>query len=54
MMTLSEFNASLPKKEDVKPKEIDFYKEELEICQRENVELRRTIKHLLDYIKEGK
>ena len=25
MMTLSEFNASLPKKEDVKPKEIDFY-----------------------------
>ena len=27
MMTLSEFNASLPKKEDVKLKEIDFYKE---------------------------
>ena len=29
MMTLSEFNASLPKKEDVKPKELDFYKERL-------------------------
>lgn len=54
MMTLSEFNASLPKKEDDKSKEIDFYKEELEICQKENVELRHTIKLLLNYIKEGK
>ena len=55
MMTLSEFNASLPKKEDVKLiKENDLYKEELEICKRENVELRHTIKLLLDYIKEGK
>ena len=54
MITLSEFNASSPKKEDIKLKEIDFYKETLETCQRENVELRRTIKHLLDYIKEGK
>ena len=54
MMTLSEFHASLPKKEDAKPKEIDFYKETLEICQKENVELRHTIKLLLDYIKGGK
>ena len=53
MMTLSEFNASLPKKEDDKSKKIDFYKETLEICQRENVELRKMIKYLLDYIKEG-
>ena len=33
---------------------IDFYKEALEICQKENVELRHTIKLLLDYIKEEK
>ena len=56
MMTLSEFNASLPKKEDVKPKDQDDYiewlKETLEICQKENVELRNTIKHLLEYMKE--
>ena len=29
-----------------------WLKETLEICQKENVELRNTIKHLLDYIKE--
>lgn len=33
---------------------IKWLKETLEICQKENVELRNTIKHLLDYIKEEK
>lgn len=65
-MTISEFNASLPKREET---ERDIPKREglstvaeslsrsekaLEICQKENVELRNTIKHLLDYIKEEK
>ena len=52
MMTLSEFNASLPKKEEIKPEKLEWYMETLEICQKENVELRNTIKHLLEYIKE--
>ena len=35
---------------DVKVK---YYRETLEICQKENVELRHTIKHILEIIKEG-
>ena len=65
-MRLSEFNASLPKREEVEkdiPKRqslstvaesLSRSEEALEICQKENVELRNTIKHLLDYIKEEK
>ena len=34
---------------DVKVK---YYRETLEICQKENVELRHTIKHILEIIKE--
>lgn len=38
------------------PKNQDCYIKHLEeiitICQRENAELRHTIKHILDYIKE--
>ena len=32
---------------------IKYYRETLEICQKENVELRHTIKHILEIIKEG-
>ena len=55
-MTLSEFNASLPKREEdcKETQKNKWLKETLEICQKENVELRNTIKHLLDYIKEEK
>ena len=35
---------------DVKVK---YYRETLEICQKVNVELRHTIKHILEIIKEG-
>ena len=62
-MTLSEFNASLPKREEEEhkgyipheyytPQEyIKHLEEQLEICQKENVELRHTVKCILDYIK---
>lgn len=59
-MTLSEFNASLPKKEAREAEEqkrytpleyIKHLKEQLEICNKENVELRHTVKCILDYIK---
>ena len=60
-MTLSEFNASLPKREAEEhkwhtPREyIEHLEEQLKICQKENVELRNTVKCILailkDYIK---
>ena len=56
-MTLSEFNASLPKKGAEEQKwhtsqeYVEHLEEQLEICQKENVELRHTIKCILDYIK---
>lgn len=60
-MTLSEFNASLPKREAEKQKRytpleyIEHLEEQLKICQKENVELRHTVKCILimcsDYIK---
>ena len=61
-MTLSEFNASLPKKEAREEEEqkrytpleyIKHLEEQLEICKKENVELRhtvKTVKCILDYI----
>ena len=58
-MTLSEFNASLPKREAREAEEqkrytpleyIKHLEEQLEICKRENVELRHTVKCILDYI----
>ena len=61
-MTLSEFNASLPKKEAREAEEqkwhtpleyIKHLEEQLEICRKENVELRhtvKTVKCILDYI----
>ena len=60
-MTLSEFNASLPKREEREaekqkqytPSEyIKHLEEQLKICKKENVELRHTIKTvkcILDY-----
>ena len=57
-MTLSEFNASLPKREEEEQKwhtsqeYVEHLEEQLEICRKENVELRNTIKHLLEYIKQ--
>ena len=59
-MTLSEFNASLPKREareaegqkwHTSREYIEHLEEQLEICQKENVELRHTVKCILDYIK---
>ena len=32
---------------------IKYYRETFEICQKETVELRHTIKHILEIIKEG-
>lgn len=61
-MTLSEFNASLPKREEREAEEqkqytrveyIKHLEEQLEICKKENVELRhtlKTVKCILDYI----
>lgn len=58
-MTLSEFNASLPKREEEEQKQytpleyIKHLEEQLEICKKENVELRntvKTVKCILDYI----
>ena len=61
-MTLSEFNASLPKKEEREAEKqkqytpleyIKHLEEQLEICKKENIELRHTvkcIKGILDYI----
>lgn len=57
-MTLSEFNASLPKREEEEHKwytsqeYVEYLEEQLKICQKENVELRHTVKCILDYIKE--
>ena len=57
-MTLSEFNASLPKREAEEQKwhtsqeYVEHLEKQLEICQKENVELRNTIKQLLEYIKQ--
>lgn len=59
-MTLSEFNASLPKREEREAEKQKLYtpheyikhlEEQLEICRKENVELRHTVKCILDYIK---
>ena len=56
-MTLSEFNASLPKREErehewhTSQEYVECLEEQLEICQKENVELRHTVKCILDYIK---
>ena len=59
-MTLSEFNASLPKREAREAEEqkwhtsqeyVEHLEEQLEICRKENVELRHTVKCILDYIK---
>ena len=56
-MTLSEFNASLPKREeeehiwDTSKEYVEYLEEQLEICRKENVELRHTVKCILDYIK---
>ena len=59
-MTLSEFNASLPERESKEAEEQKLYtpqeyikhlEEQLEICKKENVELRHTVKCILDYIK---
>ena len=56
-MTLSEFNASLPKREEEEHKwhtsqeYVEHLEEQLEICKKENVELRHTVKCILDYIK---
>ena len=58
-MTLSKFNASLPKREEEEQKRytpleyIKHLEEQLEICKKENVELRhtvKTVKCILDYI----
>ena len=56
-MTLSEFNASLPKREEEEYKwhssqeYVECLEEQLKICQKENVELRHTVKCILDSIK---
>ena len=57
-MTLSEFNASLPKKEEEEEHKwhtsqeyVEHLEEQLKICQKENVELKHTVKCILDYIK---
>ena len=59
-MTLSEFNASLPKREEREAEKqkqytsqeyVEYLEEQLEICRKENVELRHTVKCILDYIK---
>lgn len=56
-MTLSEFNASLPKREaeediwDTSKEYVEYLEEQLEICRKENVELRHTVKCILNYIK---
>ena len=57
-MTLSEFNASLPKREAEEHKwhtpleYIKHLEEQLEICRKENVELRQTVKCILSILKE--
>lgn len=62
-MTLSEFNASLPKREAREAEKqkqytplgyIEHLEEQLEICQKENIELRHFTMYLLDYIKDIK
>ena len=60
-MTLSEFNASLPKREEREEEKqkrytpleyIKHLEEQLEICRKENVELRNTVKCILSILKE--
>ena len=57
-MTLSEFNASLPKKEEEEQKwhtpleYIKHLEKQLEICRKENVELRHTVKCILSILQE--